>query len=43
MTDLAAASASSWRPTHEVSNQPDPFEDVDLLGTDLALMEALER
>jgi putative acyl-CoA dehydrogenase len=29
--------------THDVLNQPPPFEDVDLLGADLALAEGLER
>ncbi len=29
--------------THDVLNQPPPFEDVDLLGGDLALAEGLER
>jgi len=29
--------------THDVLNQPPPFEDVDLFGADLALAEALER
>ena len=31
------------RRTHEVVNQPPPFEDVDLLAGDLALQEGLER
>jgi putative acyl-CoA dehydrogenase len=29
--------------THEVANQPPPFEDVDLYGSDRALMEAVQR
>jgi putative acyl-CoA dehydrogenase len=29
--------------THDVVNQPPPFEDVDLLGADLALTEGLRR
>ena len=29
--------------THDVLNQPPPFEDVDLFGADLALAEGLER
>ena len=29
--------------THDVLNQPVPFEDVNLFETDLALQEALER
>ena len=32
-----------FRGTHEVLNQPTPFEDVDLFGLDVALQEALER
>jgi putative acyl-CoA dehydrogenase len=30
-------------PTHDVSNQPPPFEDVDLWTSDVALCEAVER
>ena len=30
-------------PTHEVTNQPLPFADVDLFSVDLALQEAVER
>ncbi|MDP9385808.1 MAG: DNA alkylation response protein, partial [Actinomycetota bacterium] len=42
MTDIAAAGPGLGA-THEVLNQAVAFEDVNLLDTDLALTEALER
>ena len=40
---MATAERSSHSATHRVTNQPAPFEDVDLLATDAALGEALVR
>jgi putative acyl-CoA dehydrogenase len=34
---------TTWRPTHEVTNQPPPLEGYDVFGSDRALQEALER
>ena len=39
MTDVAPRTHA----THDVINQPPPFEDVDLFSTDVALVEGLER
>src|SRR5215469_16690471 len=46
--DDEGAAMSAFKPnshleTHDVTNQPPPFEDVDLFTSDLALKEAVVR